>query len=1705
MEEIRNTASKLYGLIGTKSIDYLGEHWDSESIRYIIQYDALKICSLIYLLSDEDERQVICEGLTKLFEYSKPRECVTQILEEIDINNFKRDLFQCVPTIIALSYAANPNEDSDAGLYLTILRTLVFATISSKSDMKADIRLTFIVAYFKCCEDKLKTKQIDCYDQINLNVENIERALDDYSVLNSYLKIPGLEDNKTDVIFRNIRRLVSDGTIEHILNKEIKGEIHADISKSRIENIVKFIDEIDYRSEYMDRMFEKFLSSIRFTLTSSSDEDSDDEVILNDDDKFERMVEKLSKNKDEVNELLGDQVELLLDDKLTGNREVICSADVFTCLREIFKRSNDGVGTECLLIKYLDRERAVYSIKVIINDLERIIEEHIREKKLSSPKYKFDDRCLPAQYTHFDNNEVNESNVKMLYNNLKKIEQKYKKGFFINNNDYYVSGNGTGISDWESECCYEQLKYIENIMWTGNAIACAPMYNTHMTIRKFNIKELEYYLYWRTLFFKGHVIECWYPVLYICMNEILAGIGTFNNHERVKLLNRLEKVDELNRESEQYGCYYFNRECERAIINYEKIFNMVNKSALFRGDVTAWRHEWDYCAKEIVDRDYTHLFEVMDKQSKYHPLTGALNKKVECSTYMVDCIKYCAPCLDDLLMNNGLSLSEVIVGHVKVFDVARIPEAYLWTDRVQDRLFGDQKSNAITSAYAYQTYLLPEYILKTVENAFRSYFNIGSKLKVVKPTEICNNHYYYITNNYYNKKYARQFTQDDKKKFLGIFTELDRNLEAHIDEYIKINANELFKLKMQHVTVKGDKSGPDSYVKKVATDELMIQFINSTNESYGQVESLIDIYKKASVKPANINSNIIIHMMWDFWILHKSDISYQQMNEVMVYGKRNVVEFRALQQRKFADALSYLYSIYDPCAKVKKKIDENEVADSVIITFYCLDRIYGAYGIDFVEMLLGRFEAHTWNIYASNEQVMNNVTTPIIKNIGDVEIYHFDPHKMTSVVYRYSCSQKSKDFITYILKTIENKFCCLLWNCEVVSHDCDKQYCEANGAIEDMDVIIDEITSIVTDFVLNYNNPKYKKTSIQDNIIVSSELKRNYIFNKTEKVYNMSSLAEQETKKYYKLQEQVDLNSFKPFKVLDIGLDGFDIKLWINRYNDRKRISQSQISLNLLRFKKMYPEIQNRLISVINNKVEYNPNFNFFFSKVMDSYSGLVNRDLVTLSALCEDGSDFMQWVEWIKMGKFVYTKNKPYVEVLFHLMINDVILSENRAACLLLMCEIWNYYYKDEKDMSEGADLYLEWIKEYWMLYCMDMVSYTEFKSLFIYEISFYNENGITNEQNHFSVNMDTFAEDNLLQFYNQNCDYKVLEGLIVQKGYRNLLEEALEKVHEALVELWAKYDLDFLSYLHIKEYTVSEKTRELFYRSILTDDTKRKILEGANEFYINAGEKYECVYDYDKELPILRYLIKSVNNASSRILMEYILKLTEKFVREWLYMPYSFKFNEHQLKELFPNLLFSDNEKSFLIERTIMETVINVCEKSGIETINPKIIKAYSAGDEIFQNLTEQTKLVEKKNDVQSYDKISEAVNTKQAEYDLIERNQKADKESIEKARRILKKNQERLIIDEEDILQDNTMSDDEATLFTDDERKLIVALLNGENIQNVITQFEGRFISINLLIESINDKSIDEIGDSIIEGYEMPHLVEEYIDDVRELLQK
>ena len=63
----------------------------------------------------------------------------------------------------------------------------------------------------------------------------------------------------------------------------------------------------------------------------------------------------------------------------------------------------------------------------------------------------------------------------------------------------------------------------------------------------------------------------------------------------------------------------------------------------------------------------------------------------------------------------------------------------------------------------------------------------------------------------------------------------------------------------------------------------------------------------------------------------------------------------------------------------------------------------------------------------------------------------------------------------------------------------------------------------------------------------------------------------------------------------------------------------------------------------------------------------------------------------------------------------------------------------------------------------------------------------------------------------------------------------------------------------------------------------------------------------------------------------------------------------------------------------------------------------------------------------------------------------------------------------------------------------------MLNGEDIQNVISQFEERFISINLLIESINDKSIDEIGDSIIEEYDMPHLVEEYIDDVRDLLHK
>ena len=130
---------------------------------------------------------------------------------------------------------------------------------------------------------------------------------------------------------------------------------------------------------------------------------------------------------------------------------------------------------------------------------------------------------------------------------------------------------------------------------------------------------------------------------------------------------------------------------------------------------------------------------------------------------------------------------------------------------------------------------------------------------------------------------------------------------------------------------------------------------------------------------------------------------------------------------------------------------------------------------------------------------------------------------------------------------------------------------------------------------------------------------------------------------------------------------------------------------------------------------------------------------------------------------------------------------------------------------------------------------------------------------------------------------------------------------------------------------------------------------------------------------------------------------------------------------------------------------------------------------------------------------------VENEEIEYDLIERDQRVDKDSIEKARMVLKKNQERLVVDNELFTEEKKTRDEKTRLLSSDERDFLKILLDGGEVRTKINELEGKFISVSLLIESINNKAIEEIGDSIIEEGDEPYLVEDYLIEAKEFLGK
>ena len=1157
-------------------------------------------------------------------------------------------------------------------------------------------------------------------------------------------------------------------------------------------------------------------------------------------------------------------------------------------------------------------------------------------------KYKADiSRVVPDFYRSFSCEDVDDKNYSQLWNELQMIRNRYRA---LN---YYE--NGLYISDLDSELCYEQGKLLENVNWNGFEITVAPEIDIpyYCTYRKMDYHQLRYYIYWRTCFRKGIIIETDYgDYIKLCVNELLADFGPFTPEERLEQLERLyikfkSKLGHVAWVG-QYASYH------RLEIHDDTLRERANKGVVYEYE-SSYRNVLD-----IINGNYDNAIRHMKKISLWKYGNSSFVKKTNCSDSIKVVIGKTLPKLEKLFSNAGIRFSDFFAGKLIKTGGVELPyrgsfwkesvirriglgneirEAYACDD-IYEYVYNSEKNAHVLTrkkdALFYPDPYLSEYILKYTEMLFRqkvgyTYIDFPLKLLDVRMQENNNENGYDLS---VDSKLPK-----DERIYISLYTDIENIIIETANDYFDNHAEEinslknLFKRDYKHLE-------ENSYEKKTPVDERMAACICEDCVSDRQFERLLSIYNEASPSFKKSKARKMACLIWDFWIIRNNNTAYVDLVENVLNNRWYIIEKKAIVERNYEAALPFLCSFFDVLNGVaSKRIDTNLIKDCIIISFSLIDRLLDSYGIDSSNVILGKWETVPWTPFKDMEEIQNVKYEDVRKNVGGLEFYYIESEKKEGTVSRHSYSEESECFISYIIKNIENKIRKLTGYKSFLSIKANLQelydyvgYKEACGHI-------DKVITGVVEYVYNHAVALKHESAFTGEISVSNDMKSNYIYKGVNTpITDIDVFIEEGLKHFYGddylLIEKAPSVSMN---VISVDFDGFE--KWCNRNQERVEIHQHFSKIQVHRFYEIYYDVLNRFTSVCEcYPVIYNPEYNFLATDVMDDINGLTGKDLSTLTNLIAGNREaFLQWLSSIEQGKILIPKNMQYIQLMFHFAMNRVIFNSDPEKCLLILCEVWNYYYDSPEKIDASSDLLLEWIKDYWMVYCPN-IEYHDFKKLFRYEIFFENESSVIYANKHFLVDMSDFGTGDLLAFYNSNCDYHVLDGTVVKKGYRGIFEEAIEEVHKELSKLWEKYEIKFLDYLVYENKEQLKKQRELFYRGILTRKTKRYLRTAFEGRRVSESEYYRVGYDYTRNWPLLMYEQTEISNCSSRMLLDYIIKNTERVIRDHLGFSYNFRFDDRKMYELFPIKLFKDNIQNHIIVRTIAITTDRICRKNGI-----------------------------------------------------------------------------------------------------------------------------------------------------------------------------
>lgn len=660
-------------------------------------------------------------------------------------------------------------------------------------------------------------------------------------------------------------------------------------------------------------------------------------------------------------------------------------------------------------------------------------------------------------------------------------------------------------------------------------------------------------------------------------------------------------------------------------------------------------------------------------------------------------------------------------------------------------------------------------------------------------------------------------------------------------------------------------------------------------------------------------------------------------------------------------------------------------------------------------------------------------------------------------------------------------------NNEIIEKYVDKKTVDTCSEIKSEDNIIKLQSSNINEMVVInsnlYNKKNFDKTQIQEKTDYSKEKITIFLSILKYLVKNKENVEESKTR----ITDREDIaeiefvsedyttiaNEYKPQK---INYGNKKISKVNNIYYRIKQMRKIQYSVETAyEFFSMYFEDSE---GTFVKQAEY-------MKDVTDNYSYVCPLDIYYPKFEDLNDSQLRTYFTWrTKIRNNMYCKiDISYVFLYIYELINKVSALEDTELIKYLI-EFWNKY----REFDSRIDGHLKlWIKDFYIINNIT-IPFVELNELFPKEYRY-------------NLNIKDRFKDNDYKKYlaeiNRISDYKFINSKFYSTEYGYLLEDAIDYSFKRIYKYMSERDVDFNCVLG-KDVEYEENYWRPFPGAVYfesNDDKKPVVIEfGFGEKYeykFNKWYYYSMSYKYNYNGNVIGYIIKLIEN-NLRVLLGYKYKLRPSFKDNnsgWFYSEKAKKLHKRcsgivSKKEFVDFVLLVVSE--FFKTTGISEQVMS--EQNNKRTDNNALdIKASKFEIDInkFDSIRESSMNLQK---ILVIDEEPEE-NGMVSDFDKQIQNINIPKNAIRVEDNI--GNEYAQLID----------------LLNSNERKLIHIAAFSKKLKKDIDEFKVNTNEmLEIMCESINEKSLELISDNIIElEDEIPVIYDDYIDAIKKVLEE